>query len=237
MTIAALESSSFSAFSSSKENNEEKTKSITHEKMPSFVRSEIKTVITKQVIRKKLVKMRHLLVSKAFDPDYLDSLFPRLIALFNPQTVVYNGGIAKVPEWKISCYLEVMYGGVPTTEPNIQILNLMTPLLEQCNNLFLHWYKQQHACNFLQGRRQEYSCERLMTFVTRYTPAPGEQALLKHVDGAGKVDGSLVVALPMETGKEFEGGGLTVWDGKDSNKKTLETHYDTRNGDAVFLDR
>lgn len=57
-----------------------------------------------------------------------------------------------------------------------------------------------------------------MTFVTRYTPAPGEQALLKHIDGAGKVDGSCVVALPSPKGKSFEGfgGGLTFWDGKES---------------------
>ena len=74
-----------------------------------------------------------------------------------------------------------------------------------------------------------------MTFVTRYTPAPGEQALLKHVDGAGKVDGSLVVALP----GSFVGGGLTFWDGKSSSSssKLQETHYDTRSGDVALIDR
>jgi hypothetical protein len=82
-----------------------------------------------------------------------------------------------------------------------------------------------------------------MTFVTRYTPNPGEQALLKHVDGAGKVDGSVVVALPIDRwsapqdDNAFEGGGLTFWDGKDENRLPLEIHYDTRSGDLAFIDR
>lgn len=83
-----------------------------------------------------------------------------------------------------------------------------------------------------------------MTFVTRYTPAPGEQALQKHVDGAGKVDGSVVVALPIDRWSapaqtnSFEGGGLTFWDGKDQTSgRPLETHYDTRCGDVAFIDR
>jgi hypothetical protein len=79
-----------------------------------------------------------------------------------------------------------------------------------------------------------------MTFITRYTPAPGEQALLKHVDGAGKVDGSLVLALPIEEENSFEGhgGGLTFWDGKDPRTgRPVEVHYDTRSGDVGFIDR
>jgi hypothetical protein len=59
-----------------------------------------------------------------------------------------------------------------------------------------------------------------VTFVTRYTPAPDENADLTHIDGAGKVDGSVVVALPINrlTSKkevnsfEGHGGGLTFWD-------------------------
>ena len=89
-----------------------------------------------------------------------------------------------------------------------------------------------------------------MTFVTRYTPNPGEQALLKHVDGAGKVDGSIVVALPVDRwsgpDNEFEGGGITFWDGKEQvesdaeRKRTTrprEIHYDSRSGDVAFIDR
>ena len=57
------------------------------------------------------------------------------------------------------------------------------------------------------------------------------------MDGAGKVDGSIVVSLPIDrwSGPDntYEGGGLTFWDppGKP------ETHYDTRNGDIAFIDR
>lgn len=62
------------------------------------------------------------------------------------------------------------------------------------------------------------------------------------MDGAGKVDGSVVVALPMEAEHPFQGGGLTFWDGKtvdpDTGKsKPLETHYDSRSGDVAFIDR
>ena len=70
------------------------------------------------------------------------------------------------------------------------------------------------------------------------------------MDGAGKVDGSVVVALP--TDHPFEGGGLTVWDGKavvssrENNAVATgqthqhqpeEIHYDTRSGDVAFIDR
>ena len=42
------------------------------------------------------------------------------------------------------------------------------------------WYRQQHACNKKAGSSsQKPRVERVMTFITRYTPAPGEQALLK----------------------------------------------------------
>lgn len=147
-------------------------------------------------------------------------------------------------EWKISCYLEVMQGGIPCTNPNHELLKLFTPLLDACNDVFSHWYRQQHSCNrptaiSLGG----IQVQRLMTFVTRYTPNPGEEALLKHVDGAGKVDGSVVVALPTdrwsapEDDNAFEGGGLTFWDGRDENRMPLEMHYDTRSGDLAFIDR
>lgn len=143
-------------------------------------------------------------------------------------------------EWKISCYLEVMSGGIPCTNPNLELLGAFTPLLDTCNDLFKHWYRQQHACNRPLKMNKELNVKRLMTFVTRYTPNPGEQALLKHVDGAGKVDGSIVVALPVDrwsgSNNAFEGGGLTFWDGKD-NGRPREIHYDTRSGDLAFIDR
>jgi hypothetical protein len=79
-----------------------------------------------------------------------------------------------------------------------------------------------------------------MTFVTRYTPAPGEQALLKHIDGAGKVDGSCVIALPIDKWSapydvnsfEGHGGGLTFWDGKELVPAPVPvTHNDKDNDD------
>jgi hypothetical protein len=217
--------------------DENQTTPTSVDKVSSFVRSDVYREISKQVIRKKLAKQKHLYLKEAICTTYLDSIFDDLERLFDPQTVYYNGGIANIPEWKISCYLEVMPNGVPTTCPNMSLLALMSPLLEQCNRFFWHWYLQQHACNTNNNKQIPTRCSRLMTFVTRYTPAPGEQALLKHVDGAGKVDGSLVLALP--TKQPFTGGGLTVWDGKDgtNKKQTLETHYDTRSGDVVLLDR
>ena len=143
-----------------------------------FIRSQIKEEMVKQVVRKKLSKQRHLVLPKAVDPAYLDSLFPEMLQLFHPQTVNYNGGIGKVPQWKISCYLEVMDGGVPTTEPNIPLYELFAPLLTSCNHIFMDWYRQQHACNSRYNRPVR-DCQRIMTFITRYTPNPGEQALLK----------------------------------------------------------
>jgi hypothetical protein len=151
---------------------------------PSFVRANLRKEIAKEVVRKKLRKQRHLVTSQAIDPAYLDALFPRLLALFEPQTVYYNGGVAKVPEWKISCYLEVMDGGVPTTHPHVALCRHFSPLLDWCNDIFLYWYRQQHACNNdKKNRSPVVGCHRLMTFVTRYTPQPGEQALLKVRDG------------------------------------------------------
>ena len=156
-------------------------------KLPEFVRSNVLPDISRQVVRRKLAKQRHAVIEKAVDPSYLDSLFPDMLRLFNPQTVYYNGGIAQVPEWKISCYLEVMPGGVPTTEPNVELLQHFTPLLNACNELFAFWYQQQHACNHKNTasssssslKKGTFQCHRLMTFITRYTPQPGEQALLK----------------------------------------------------------
>jgi hypothetical protein len=225
----------------------------------SFLRENVKAEINKQVVRHKLAKLRHLVIPQAINAAYLDSLFPDLLQSFDPQTVTYNGGVANVTNWKISCYLEVMEGGIPCTTPNETLLELFRPVLNTCNDLFLHWYRQQHACN-ARARRWTSSvaenapsmqrCYRLMTFVTRYTPNPGEQALLKHVDGAGKVDGSVVLALPIdkwsapEEVNAFVGGGLTFWDGKnnanstqDASTQPREIHYDTRSGDLAFIDR
>ena len=146
----------------------------------SIVRRDVKKEICKQVLRKKLSKQRHLVLNEAIVPAYLDSIFPEILRLFHPQTVNYNGGIAKIKEWKISCYIEVMEGGIPTAEPNLELLKVMTPLLESCDDIFMSWYRQKSSCNRPKLRNSNIlSCKRLMTFVTRYTPNPGEEALLK----------------------------------------------------------
>jgi hypothetical protein len=144
-----------------------------------IVRVTVKKEICKQVLRQKLAGKRHLVISQAIHPSYLDSLFQETLDNFDPQTVHYNGGVAAVKEWKISCYLEVMAGGIPTTHPNLKLLQLYQPLLDECNDLFLYWYRQQHAANKKNSAAKVTECRRIMTFLTRYTPNPGEQALLK----------------------------------------------------------
>lgn len=280
----------------------------------TMVRHDVTKDICKGVIRCKLMKRRHLIIKEGINPLYLKKLFPTIIQNFQPQHVKYNGGIANITTWKISCYLEVMDHGVPTTQPNVVLLQHCLPLLNQCNDLFLFWYQQQH--NFsIQSQNEKDAvsrtvrCRRLMTFITRYTPAPNEQALLKvrssilfsielkreidratclslfetngffflfqlynsqsvfkqkqHIDGAGKVDGSVVVALPIDEWtapyevNDFNGGGLTFWDGPKTTPiiscsssadgsgehtsavpaMTNEIHYDTRSGDIAFIDR
>lgn len=214
--------------------------------------------ITKGVVRAKLSKRRHLVIPQAISPDYLDELMPSIVTdLFEPQNVKYNGGVANIKNWRISCYLEVMEGGVPCTNPHEGLKCHCWELLETCNALFATWYRQQHACNNTNTSKYKTDengnpiVSRLMTFITRYTPAPDENALLKHVDGAGKVDGSIVVALPIDrwtasyntNSFEGHGGGLTFWDGRiqrnaeNGKREVEEIVYDTRSGDLAFIDR
>jgi hypothetical protein len=281
-------------------NNKNETKSVGSNRGSSSILSCERNLLVKQiakcVVRQKLQKLRHLVIPNVVSTQYLDTLFPPLLDLFEPQTVTYNGGVAKIKQWKISCYLEVMDGGVPCTNPNLKLLDVFRPLLDTCNDLFMEWYRQQHACNnnsdagsFWERRARQkaavaaapatdsdqtkentvptgrnnigkieplkpdngpssyssssssskpyQSCRRLMAFITRYTPAPGEQALLKHVDGAGKVDGSCVVALPIdrwsapydENTFEGHGGGLTFWDGKERVVVPCESNDTNKN--------
>lgn len=227
---------------------------------PAIISSpdEIHKLIARGVVRAKLSKRRHLVLPRAVSPDYLDELMPPIVTgMFEPQAVTYNGGVANVRNWRISCYLEVMEGGVPCTNPHLGLRRHCWGLLESCNALFAIWYRQQHACNdpdtsvYRTDENGMPIVSRLMTFITRYTPLPDENALLKHVDGAGKVDGSVVVALPIdrwtadadENSFEGHGGGLTFWDGRmrrsESGGKAQpeEIVYDTRSGDVAFIDR
>ena len=274
-----------------------KSTSTVHDLAMAMAKDGIGREITRGVIRAKLAKTRHLVIQEGIRPAYLDAIMPAVIDNFRPQTVTYNGGVAKIKEWKLSCYLEVMEGGVPCANPDLKMLDICLPLLEVCDDLFSSWYRQQHSCNDAVQRKASkprggsggeenignydrmasaagsstagsksvtemnrcggeqkdqvrsgggIKVKRLMTFITRYTAAPNENALLKHVDGAGKVDGSVVVALPIDrwTGPEevnsFEGhgGGLTFWDGKSRPLgRPQEIQYDTRSGDLAFIDR
>ena len=138
--------------------------------------------VCKGVIRCKLMKRRHLIVKEGINPLYLKEIFPTIIQNFKPQHVTYNGGIANITTWKISCYLEVMDHGIPTTQPNLLLRHHCLPLLNQCNDFFLFWYQQQHKVSIqskIESTKSSIRCRRLMTFITRYTPAPNEQALLK----------------------------------------------------------
>jgi hypothetical protein len=190
--------------------------------------------IARSVLRQKLSHKRHLVLKGVLCPEYVTNLFETaIVPLFEPQQVFYNGGIAQQKEWKISCYLEVMDGGVPqVSNPHLALKAACEPLLQACNTLFQMWYRQQHpGVNCTQVKR-------LMTFITRYTAhRKGEEALLKHIDGAGKVDGSLVVALP--TDQPYQGGGLTFWDGKKQQQQQCqeEIFYDTQCGDVAWIDR
>lgn len=206
------------------------SKTASTESILSRSRHDVIKLISKMVLRNKLQKLRHLVLPHVISSEYLehDIFVPYLLSsLFKPQVVQYNGGIANITQWKISCYLEVMEGGVPCTNPNVKLFEIFHPLLRTCDDLFLVWYKQQHACNNkssnndTKNKNKKLCCKRLMTFVTRYTPNPGEQSLLKHVDGAGKVDGSVVIALPTEKNNSFDGygGGLTFWDGRQEQQE------------------
>jgi len=146
----------------------------------SILKPNIYNEIPKLVLRKKLSKQRHLVMPQGISPHYLNTLFPSIQKYFEPQTVHYNGGIANVTEWKLSCYLEVMEGGIPCTNPHIKLKAHCEELLDLCNDIFRHWYRQQHS---MDGRYKKVlelpNVTRLMTFITRYTSAPKEQALLK----------------------------------------------------------
>ena len=88
----------------------------------------IKKEISKNVLRHKLQKLRHLVLPGVISTKYLDNeiFYPmHQQQLFHPQTVTYNGGIANVKKWKISSYLEVMEGGVPVSFCTTTVLNIL----------------------------------------------------------------------------------------------------------------
>ena len=107
----------------------------------------------------------------------------------------------------VSAYMEVDNNTPGAAQRGVacdpDLLEVMAPLLEQCNRQFTAWYESLH------GTGSVPRLKRLQSFVTRYRPFPNENALLRHVDGA-HVDGSVILALP--TDSPFAGGGVTVWE-------------------------
>uniref|UniRef100_A0A6U6GV36 Uncharacterized protein n=1 Tax=Odontella aurita TaxID=265563 RepID=A0A6U6GV36_9STRA len=64
--------------------------------------------ISKEVLRKKLVKMRHLVIKQGIQPRYLDALFPSILEGFEPQVVnvsVYSLQDACNSDWALERYL------------------------------------------------------------------------------------------------------------------------------------
>ena len=57
---------------------------------PTIVRPGAVKEIPRGVLRKKLRKQRHLVIEKCIESDYLDSLFPEILRLFDPQTVTVS---------------------------------------------------------------------------------------------------------------------------------------------------
>ena len=103
----------------------------------------IKKEISKNVVRHKLQKLRHLVLPGVISTKYLDNeiFYPmHQQKLFQPQTVTYNGGIANVKKWKISSYLEVMEGGVPVsfcTTTGLNILHISYIIIKYIK-IYLH---------------------------------------------------------------------------------------------------
>lgn len=165
--------------------------------------------------------LRHTLLPEAVDQPYLAELFPVIVAAFAPQVVKYSntnpdikksdGSHGERIDWKASSYMEVDRTTPGAAQRGVAVnqalLKVCTPLLEKCNACFASWYKERHGAGSI------HTLVRLQSFITRYRPLPNENALLRHIDGA-HVDGSVVLALP--TPHPFQGGGLTVWEPKDS---------------------
>eukprot|EP00616_Rhizochromulina_sp_CCMP1243_P016674 CAMPEP_0118976158 /NCGR_PEP_ID=MMETSP1173-20130426/17895_1 /TAXON_ID=1034831 /ORGANISM="Rhizochromulina marina cf, Strain CCMP1243" /LENGTH=371 /DNA_ID=CAMNT_0006926155 /DNA_START=58 /DNA_END=1173 /DNA_ORIENTATION=- len=181
--------------------------------------------------------LKHGVSTCAVDPAGLDALFPAIKAVFRPQVVKYSNTNPSISmkdgkhgeriDWKVSSYMEVdeAMGGAMQRNVTVNpgLLEVCTPLLEQCNRHFSTWYQELHGPGSIR------ELVRLQSFITRYRPLPNENALLRHIDGA-HVDGSVILALP--TDMPFEGGGVTVWEGDPEQAY----HYSMGPGDMCFLD-
>ena len=174
--------------------------------------------------RKEKKYPRHAMVEGGISVDKLESMFPAIEANFDPAQLDYTEtiGYSRYKNWNISCYLRVWDGWTPRVPACMPLVNVMDPILDECIVKFAEWYKSLHGL-------AEVEVTIMNSFVTRYRPVNDQDQLKKHVDGR-KVDGSVVLALPTRT--PFQGGQLSVWDGK----PVTEYAYQMKAGDILYLD-
>jgi len=167
----------------------------------------------------------------------LQGAFDRIVECFEPQVVQYSNTNPLIAEsdgehgedvqWKVSSYMDLDRANEGArqreVQVNLELRDACQELLQHCDDLFTPWYERIH------GAGSVHTLTRMQSFVTRYRARPNENALLRHIDGA-LVDGSVILALP--TGVPFEGGGVTVWDGKPEVAHTFASNP----GDVVLLD-
>lgn len=133
------------------------------------------------------------------DPKVCDALQPQVEDKFAAVDVNYYG-----KPWQCSSYTEKFEAfqiSMNALEMNEQLLEVIRPMLDKCDEHFNTWFAELHP------ELDPSLFRRVHSFVTRYLPEEGQTHLRKHVDGKN-VDGSAVIQLPSTS----EGGGLKVWD-------------------------
>jgi hypothetical protein len=117
-------------------------------------------------------KLRHSCVPQAIDSQYLHELSPKIIEIFKPQVVKYSntnpdisakdGSHGEKIDWKVSSYMEVDDTTPGAAQRGVQcdldLLDLMKPLLTQCDELFSSWYEKLHGAGSITHlvRRQSF---------------------------------------------------------------------------------
>jgi len=166
----------------------------------------------------RLEQTRHVTVQ--IETDEIDTRMPAIKEAFVPHQVKYG---PQSVDWKNSCYMEISENTTPAREVSPQMLEVCFPFLQRCDEEMEKWYAGIYGSGSIE------KLTRLQSFVTRYLPFDGQRALLKHVDGV-QVDCSAILAL--NSNSEFEGGGVTVWDGVP--RKQFD--YPMLPGDLCLLD-
>lgn len=166
----------------------------------------------------RIEQTRHVISSVLL--SLIKKILPAIKCAYVPHTVKYG---PESVDWKSSCYMEISENTTPAREVSNEMLEICLPLLEVCDAQTNQWYTSMYGLHSVE------KLTRLQSFVTRYLPIDGQRALLKHVDGV-QVDCSAILALNPSC--DFEGGGVTVWDG--IPKKQFD--YPMNPGDLCLLD-